>query len=110
MRSTLESAEIRMIRQSNAVAHPTLYKSMVDYDPHPLMLTAILDPMAVMLAYKVAASDLKLWPFTETVGDQFHLYPSDNTQVKTLSLMVIESYDHCRNLYYQQFLQQEDEA
>ena len=104
-RSALEEAEVKMIRQSNALAHPTMHRSVVEYNPQLLMLAAILDPMAVMLAYKVAASELKLWETTETVGEQFHLYPEGNDQAKTLSYIVMELYNHCRDVFHDQFLE-----
>ena len=103
-RSTLEDAEVKMIRQSNALAHPTMQRSVLEYNPQLLMLAAILDPMAVMLAYKVAASELKLWETTETVGEQFLLYPEGNDQAKTLSYIVMELYNHCRDVFYDQFV------
>lgn len=103
-RSKMEAAEVKMIRQSNALAHPTMHRSVVEYDPQLLMLAAILDPMAVMLAYKVAASELKLWETTQTVGEQFHLYPEGNDEAKTLSYIVMELYNHCREVFHEQFI------
>ena len=95
---------MKMIRQSNALAHPTMHRSVLEYNPQLLMLAAILDPRAVMLAYKVAASELKQWETTETVGEQFHLYPDGNDQAKTLSYIVMELYNHCRDVFYDQFV------
>ena len=107
--SMLESAEIQMIRQSNTVAHPTLYHSSVDFSPQILIVTACLEPMAVMLAYKAAGSHLKLWPPTETVGDQFHVYPPGNPEPEELGFMAMELYFHCWNVFTSQFLEEEQD-
>ena len=108
--SLLESAEIEMIKQSNAVAHATLNRSMMDFNPHLLLLTAFLDPMAVMLAYKTAASDLKLWPVTGTVGEQFQVYPPEHHEAREMSSMVMELYEYCLSAYASQFLQKEHQV
>ncbi len=105
IRSFLETAEVDMIRQSNAVAHPTMDRSALNYDPHPLMIASLLEPMGVMLAYKEAASDLKGWLLTPTVGERFLLYPPKYTRAQTLSAMVMKLYFHCSELYRQRFLE-----
>ena len=105
-RSYLAEAEQQLIRVSNSFAQPSLVpQEKVKDSLHTLMLSAILDPMAVMLAYKVAASDVAGWPYTKTVGEQFHVYPSGEEQSKGLSFMVAEMHDHCLKAFREQFIE-----
>lgn len=91
----LAAAEREMIRKSNAVAHPTLFRGSVRVSLWAIMLAAIIDPMAVMLAYKAAASDLLGWPLFPTVGEQFMIYPPENHEAGTLSAAVVAMHFHC---------------
>ena len=103
-RSYLADAEQKMIRLSNAFAHPTLTPwDALNRNFHATMLSTPLDVMAVMLAYKAAASDAAGWPHRETVGEQFHLYPEENQEAGILSLMVKETYEHCLAVFNNQF-------
>ena len=96
MRIEMATAEQNMIRASNMFAHPTLAPQEVFRDKlRPMLLSTVLDPMAVMLAYKVAGSELVGWEYTTTVGEQFHVYPRENGDAKALSFALIEIYDHC---------------
>lgn len=99
----LARKEQNMIREANAVVHPTFSRNTVNVSPTWIMLAAIIDPMSVMLAYKVAASDAAGWPYTETVGEQFHLYPTEAHEVGILSLMVEEAYGYCLDIFGSQF-------
>ena len=93
-----------MIRASNAFAHPTLtpLQTMQKYTL-PLMLITVIDIMGVLLAYKVAASDVAGWPHRKTVGEQFHLYPPVEVQARDLSFMVKNMHDHFLNMLKEQF-------
>ena len=99
------AAEQQMIRESGNLLHPTLTPRDVIAGKLPAMLmSTILDPMAVMLAYKVAASEVVGWPDKETVGEQFHVYPPGEEAAESLSFMVKEMYDHSRSISRQHFL------
>lgn len=101
-------AEQAMIRKSNAVAHPTLFRGKVDVPLPVIMLAAIIDPMAVMLAYKAAASDLLGWPpLPTTVGEQFTIYPPENHEAGILSATVMAMYSHCLGLSREILLSEE---
>ena len=105
MRAELAAAEQRMIRASNMFSHPTLTpREILKGKLHPMMVTTVLDIMAVMLAYKVAASDVAEWPYTKTVGEQFHVYPLEEERARETSFMVKDMYDHCFNVFQEQFL------
>ena len=107
IRSELAAAEQRMIRASNMFAHPTVTpREILEDKLYAMVLATVLDPMAVMLAYKVAASEVAGWSFTKTVGEQFHVYPPQEEQARTLSFMVKEMYDHCFKVFQEQFLGQ----
>ena len=69
-----------------------------------MLMSTILDPMAAMLAYKVAASEVVGWPDKETVGEQFHVYPLGEEEAESLSFMVKEMYDHWQSISRQHFL------
>ena len=99
----LSEKEQQMIRESNAVVHPTLSRNAVDISFPWIMLASIVDPMSVMLVYKVAASDAAGWPYTETVGEQFHVYPAEADDSRILSLMVVEAYGYCLDIFRGQF-------
>ena len=99
------AVEQQMIRESGNLLHPTLTPREVIAGKLPaMMMSTILDPMAVMLAYKVAASELVGWPEKETVGEQFHVYPPGEEAAESLSFMVKEMYDHCQSIFRQHFL------
>ena len=92
----LAAAEQEMIRKSNAVVHPTLSRGTIDVPLPVIMVASIIDPMAVMLAYKVAAGDLRGWPqYPPTVGEQFTIYPVENPEAGVLSAAVLAMYFHC---------------
>ena len=103
----LAIAEQAMIRKSNAVAHPTLFRGTVDVPLPMIMLRAIIDPMVVMLAYKAAASELLEWPPLLTVGEQFTRYPPENHEAGILSAAVMAMYSHCLGLYREIVLAEE---
>ena len=74
IRAELAAAEQRMIRASNMFVHPTAtLREILEDKLHAMVLATVLDPMAVMLAYKVAASEVAGWSFTKPVGEQFHV-------------------------------------
>ena len=104
MRSFLGEAEQKMIRASNALAHPTLtpLETMKGYI-FPMMVTTAIDIMGVLLAYKAAASEVAGWPYRKTVGEQFHLYPPEEVQARDLSFMVKNMHDHCLYIFKEQF-------
>ena len=99
----LAQKEQEMIREANFVVHPTFSRHTVDVSLPWIMLSAIIEPMAVMLAYKAAASDAAGWPYSETVGEQFQIYPAETQEVAMLSLMVMETYQYCLDLFRSQF-------
>ena len=100
-----------MIRETGNLLHPTLTPRVVVAGKLPAMvMSTILDPMAVMLAYKVAASELVGWPETKTVGEQFHVYPAGYETAESLSFMVKSMYDHCKIVARQYFLGEGNEA
>ena len=66
--------------------------------------------MSVMLAYKVAASDHVDWPYTETVGEQFLIYPHAEEQARALSFIVYELYDHCGKVILRHYLGEEESS
>ena len=103
----LAIAEQAMIRKSNAVAHPTLVRGTVDVPLPMIMLAAIIDPMSVMLAYKVAASDFLGWPQFPTVGEQFTIYPPENHEAGILSAAVTAMHSHCLGLSQEILLSEE---
>ena len=103
----LAAEEQAMIRKSNAVAHPTLFRGTVDAPLPVIMLAAIIDPMAVMLAYKVAASDFLGWPRFPTVGEQFTIYPPENPEAGILSAAVKAMHFHCLGICREFFLSEE---
>ena len=87
------------------MAHPTLLPQDILQDKlYALIFSTTLDPMAVMMAYKDAASEVVGWPPTKTVGDQFHVYPLELKQAGEISLMVKDMYDHCSEVFRKQFL------
>ena len=105
-RSYFAAAEHQMIRESGNLLHPTLTPRDVIAGKLPvMMMSTTLDPMAVMLAYKVAASEVAGWPEKETVGEQFHVYPPGEEAAETLSFMVKDMYDYSRSIFRQQFLE-----
>ena len=105
LRSSMFQAEQSTIRVANSLVHPTLMPLEELKDKVPaMMLTAVNNPLSVMLAYKVAASDLAGWPYTKTVGQQFHVYPPDQRELKELSYMVKEMYKHCANAIRDRYL------
>ena len=105
LRTELAASEESMIRASNKLAHPTLASPRVFGDNlHAMMLSTVLEPMAVMLAYKVAASELAGWEKTKTVGEQFLTYPHEYTKAKALSFKVKEIYDYCFEVFRNQWL------
>ena len=107
-RSSMFQAEQSMIRIANGLAHPTLMPPEKLKNKVPaMMLTAVNDPLAVMLAYKVAASDLAGWPYTKTVGEQFHIYPPDQGTLRELSYMVLDMNKHCANVIRDRYLGEE---
>lgn len=91
----LSAAEQEMIRMSNAVAHPILFRGTINVPLPAIILASIIDPMAVMLAYKVAASELQGWPQYPTVGEQFTIYPVENQEARVLSDAVVAMHFHC---------------
>ena len=105
IRAELAAAEQRMIRASNMFSHPTLTpREILKGKLHPMILTTVLDIMAVVLAYKVAAGDVAEWPYTKTVGEQFHVYPPEEERARELSFMVKDMYDYCFKVFQEQFL------
>ena len=105
LRSSLAENEQDLLRLANKFAHPTLVSpDMIQQKVPRIILTAIQSGMSVMLAYKVAASDLLEWPYTRTVGEQFFVYPPDHEQIKALSSMVFEMYDHCSEVIRSHYL------
>ena len=107
-RAYFAAAEQQMIRETGNLIHPTLTPREVIAGKLPvMMMSTIFDPMAVMLAYKVAASELVGWPETKTVGEQFHVYPPGEEAAASLSFMVKEMYDHCQNIYRHISLEEE---
>ena len=103
-RDMLAEAEQRMIRESNAVVHPTLGKSFVDVPVPAILLATIIEPMSVMMSYKVAASELQGWPSAAVMGDQFVTYPEEATQAQALSVMAGAMYLHCMESCRAEFL------
>lgn len=104
-RAYLTEGEQEMIRLANSFAHPSLTPGEKLKDClRPMILTTIIDLMAVMLAYKVAASAVAGWPTTKTVGEQFHVYPADADQAKALSFMVKEMSDYCLNVFREKLM------
>ena len=107
-RSYLANAEQRMIKLANSLIHPTMTpQDKLKGSLHPMMLTMILDLMAVMLAYKVAVSDVAGWPYTKTVGEQFHVYPPEAAEARNLSYMVAEMQEHCLSVFRERFMGEE---
>ena len=105
LRRKMADAEQLLIRASNMMTHPTLLPQEILQDKlYALIFSMTLDPMAVMMAYKNAASEVVGWPPTKTVGDQFHVYPSEQEQAGELSLMVKDMYDHCAEVFREHFL------
>lgn len=105
LRDEMATAEQRMIRASNMFAHPTLApEEILRNKLRPMLLSTVLDPMAVMLAYKVATSELVGWNETRTVGEQFHVYPTNSGDVRDISFAVKEMYDHCFMVFRKHFL------
>ena len=105
------AAEQQMLRETGNLLHPSLTPREVIAGKLPAMvMSTILDPMAVMLAYKVAASELVEWPETKTVGEQFHVYPADEEAAESLSFMVKDMYDYCGSFSRQHFLGERSEA
>lgn len=103
-RAHLRDAEQKMIRVSNAFAHPSLAPwDLLRDKSHAMMISTVIEVMAVILAYKAAASDAAGWPYTETVGEQFHIYPQENQEAGILSLMVKETHEHCMEVFKTQF-------
>ncbi len=101
----MANAEQELIRVANGFAHPTLVpRERIKDTIHAMLLSAIIDPMGVMLAYKGAASDKAGWEYTTTVGEQFHVYPSWAEEAKSLSFMVADIYDHCLKVFQARFL------
>ena len=100
-------AEQAMIRKSNAVVHPTLFRGKVDVPLPAIMLAAISDPMVAMLDYKAAASDFLGWPQFPTVGEQFTIYPPENHEAGILSAAVMAMHSHCLRLYREIVLAEE---
>ena len=87
------------------MAHPTLLPQEILQDKlYALIFSTTLDPMAVMMAYKNAASEVVGWPPTKTVGDQFHVYPAEEERARDLSLMVKAMYEHCSEVFREHFL------
>ena len=108
LRCSLAEAEQKRIRASNALAHPTLTpRDIIEDIVHAMMLTTVIDVMAVMLAYKVAASDVVGLPYTKTVGEQFHIYPQGREEVRAISSMVQSLYEHCFAAFQKQFIGKE---
>ena len=107
-RSNLAEAEQELIRVANGFAHPTLVpRERIKDTIHAMLLSAIIDPMAVMLAYKGAASDKAGWPYMNTVGEQFHVYPPENERARDLSYMVKDMQDHCLSVFWERFMGEE---
>ena len=107
-RSNLAEAEQELLRLANKFAHPTLASpDMIQQKVPRVILTAIQSAMSVMLAYKAAASDLADWPYTETVGEQFHVYPPDRGELKALSHMVEDLYFHCSRVIWSHYMGEE---
>ncbi len=69
-----------------------------------MMVTTVLDIMAVMLAYKVAASEVADWPYRKTVGEQFHVYPPEEELARGLSFIVQDMYDYCFKIFQERYL------
>ena len=107
-RSSMAEAEQQMIRLSNSLVHPTMTpQDKIKGSLHPMMLTTILDSMAVMLAYKVAVGDVAGWPYTDTVGEQFHVYPPAAGEARDLSYMVRDMQDRCLSVFREKFMNEE---
>ena len=107
-RSNLAEAEQELLRLSNKFAHPTLASPEMIKDKVPRMVISTAQAtMSVMLAYKVAASDLAGWQYTRTVGEQFHIYPPDQGELETLSYMVEDLYDHCSKVIWSHYMGEE---
>ena len=105
LRSSLAENEQDLLRLANKFAHPTLVSpDMIQQKVPRIILTSIQSAMSVMLAYKAAASDLLDWPYTRTVEEQFLIYPPHEEQVKILSSMVFEMYDHCSEVIRSHYL------
>ena len=104
-RSYLADAEQQMIRLANSLIHPTMTpQDKLKGSLHPMMLTTILDLMAVMLAYKVAVSHIADWSFTKTVGEQFHNYPPEATKARDLSYTIMDMHHHCLEIFREKFM------
>ena len=105
------AAEKRMLRETGNLLHPTLIpREIIDGKLSAMIMATFLDPMAVMLAYKEAASELVGWPERKTVGEQFHVYAPAEEAAESLSFMVREMYDYCGALARQHFLGDGNEA
>ena len=105
LRREMADAEQLLIRASNMMAHPTLLPQDILQDKlYALIFSTTLDSMAVMMAYKNAASEVVGWPSTKTVGDQFHVYSAKEELAGELSLMVKDMYDHCSEVFREHFL------
>ena len=110
LRSSLAEDEQVLLKLANKFAHPTLVSpDMVQQKVPRIIITAVQSAMSVMLAYKVAASDLLEWPYTETVGEQFLVYPPDEEQVRALSSMVFEMHGHCGEVILSHYLSETPE-
>ena len=105
-RSNLAEAEQELLKLANKFAHPTLISPDMIQEKVPRMIISTTQgAMAVMLAYKVAASDLAGWPYTRTVGEQFHVYPPGREGLRALSYMVEDLYYHCSKVIWTHYME-----
>ena len=104
-RSFMAEAEQELIKVANGFTHPSLVPhERIKGTIHAMLLSAFIDPMGVMLAYKGAASDKAGWEYTKTVGEQFHVYPSWVENAETLSYIVRDMQSHCIDVFRNRFL------
>lgn len=91
VRAAMMKFETDMIKQANSVVHPTLSKALVQISPHVHLVSTLVDSMAVMEAYKIAAGSTRGWPDT----DQFSEYPAQQLNLQDLADNVLLMHGHC---------------